>query len=291
MVRSDACVVSLVREDVGNWLWTRLQHAFPGALGATLMPNHLHLCAPARAESAARKRLGAVISALRRSRNPGAANRWGRVSSRGFITKARELARHLRYISLNPSRARLVACPLAWRWSTHRDVMGAVIDPWVTPQRLSDVLNLSAEEFAEAFHNYVSSDPSTDVAGTPPPTPHLGHALTYSPAQAMLAAIASVRGAPDAVQRPGAARRIFLAFAQRASWRTSTIAHLCNISPQRIRGYLREKLVIPAAALRCLGDPRLTAYLHPAQPNILRQADPQATRERNHPPQRWIKMG
>jgi REP element-mobilizing transposase RayT len=259
VARAGRCVVDLTRHAVAQWLWKRLRRAFPEAIAAVLMPNHIHVLAPAKSESDARRKLGAVISALSRSRNPGAANTWEAVSSKGTFTEPQKIARHARYIVLNPTRARLAACPLEWLWSTHRDVMGAVVDPWVTPERVAVALGQAVPGFAVRHHRFVSGDTSTKIDSTPAPIRHDGDPMRYSPAQALAASIASVRGGPMAVQRSGLARRQFLAFAKRAAWPATSLE--CGIRPQTIREYFRAELPVTNAALMCLGAARLVVYL------------------------------
>ena len=74
----------------------------------------------------------------------------------------------MRYTVLNPSRAGIVDDPLSWPWSTHRDVVGAIADPWVTAERLGAALG-SRMASAQDIHAYVSGDPSVAIAGTPFP--------------------------------------------------------------------------------------------------------------------------
>ena len=50
---------------------------------------------------------------------------WGRVPVPKVLTGRKELSTTIRYVVLNPCHARLVDDPLAWWWSTLRDVVGA----------------------------------------------------------------------------------------------------------------------------------------------------------------------
>ncbi|HHH31679.1 MAG TPA: hypothetical protein ENK57_25480, partial [Polyangiaceae bacterium] len=200
-VRTRRCRVLLTSPELAPWLWRRLRRSFPHALAAVLMPGHIHVLTPAVSESEARRKLGAIVSGLRRSRHPGAANEWEPASSRGTFADPTKIRRQIRYIVLNPSRAGLVRCPSEWLWSTHREVLGAVRDPWVTAQAVATALGTSTRGFAARHHRYVSGDPSVAVAGTPVPTPHDGTPTTYSLAEACAASVAAVRGAPDALTR------------------------------------------------------------------------------------------
>lgn len=256
--------MKLTHPVVALWLWLRLRRAFPDALAVVIMPTHVHVFTPAKSVSAARCRLAAVVSALRRSKNLGAANTWARTYCEGVFDDPVKIARRIRYIVLNPCRDGLARCPLEWRWSTHRDLMGAVVDRWVTPERVARALGRPCHPgFAELHHAYVAGDPSTDVAGTPPPAPHDGDPQRFSIEQALGAAAASFRGEPDHVRKRGPVRRAFLGLAKRARWNATHLAEICEVHPQRIRSYLREDLPVEPATLLCLGDPRLTAHFRP----------------------------
>jgi hypothetical protein len=251
-------VVDLTDHRTSKWLWKRLRRAFPDALAAVIMPTHVHVLTPQSLPAEARRQLGSIISALRRSQLPAAANRWERASVTGTFAEPLKIARQIRYIVLNPCRARLVADPLTWPWSTHRDVMGAVIEPWVTAERIARALRRAGGScFARQHHGYVSGDPSAQVAGTPPPIPHDGHGRTYSVSDALAAAVSSTRGCPTDVRRRGHVRRVFLALANNACWSTRDLSDICRISPAAVRRYLRMDVAIHPATLMCLGDARL----------------------------------
>lgn len=225
------------------------------------MPEHIHLLARDDTEDAARMRMASVVSALSRSHNPGAANVFAPASAKGIFTERDKLARQVRYIALNPCRAGYVGCPLEWVWTTHRDVMGAVDDPWISEERMVRVLGQSSE----AHHRYVSADPSSHVAGTPPPRLHDGDPRRYSIDDALAAAIAGVRGQLGDITRPGPAREQFFALARRAEWRARCLSSLCRLEVKTIHKYLRRAGTPTAATLRCLGTPRLTSYLSRAE--------------------------
>ncbi len=80
-----------------------------------------------------------------------------------------KLLRVIRYVHLNPPRAHLVDDLLSYRWSTHRGVIGAEYDPWVSMARIAQATGRPWCGFVESFHEYVSSDPSVSPVGTPFP--------------------------------------------------------------------------------------------------------------------------
>ncbi len=137
-------------------LWRRLRVAFPDALGAVLMPNHLHLILPGSGNSAPWRLRWAAEGAL-----PGA---WQACPPAVPIPDEKHLLRQLRYVALNPCRAGLCSDPLAWEWSTHLDSLGFVFEPWVPWSRIKGLAGSQG-----GWHRYVSSDPSACPAGSPAP--------------------------------------------------------------------------------------------------------------------------
>jgi hypothetical protein len=136
-------------------LWTAVTRAFPDLVALCIMPNHVHLLL---GHDDRPRRLPRALSAWARWRN------WRAGSSGGWwlpctlpedVNDEKKERRILRYVLLNPCRAGLVADPLAWPWSTHRDRVGFA-DPGVGPR----------ERLAARFHEYVSGDPSVAVEGT-----------------------------------------------------------------------------------------------------------------------------
>lgn len=117
-VRCEHGEKTLTQHDVARWLWSRLRRSFPDALAAVLMQDHIHVLAPAVNESDARRRLAAVVSAIRRSNNAGADIVFSPTSAKGPFMARQKLARQVRYIMLNPCRAGYARCPLQWLWTT-----------------------------------------------------------------------------------------------------------------------------------------------------------------------------
>ncbi len=160
--------VALCAEPLAPVVWGALRRAFPTALGCVLMPNHLHLIAVEPSGEIAVTKLRAVMSGVRRS-VAGKGLVWERAPAPVAVPDAFHLLRQLRYVALNPARAGLIDDPLAWMWSTHRDVGGAVVDPWVRAETIARRLGQSLHEFARTHHGYVSADPTVRVDGTPFP--------------------------------------------------------------------------------------------------------------------------
>lgn len=256
--RMSPAAPELSRHDTGAWLWVQLRAAFPDVLAATLMPDHPHLVLAAEDPNAARQRLARLLGHFGRRFGI-----WGRVSQvppPAPIRGGDVLARQIRYVALNPCRARLVSCPLAWTWSTHRDVLGATVDPWVTADRLARALGMHSRAFATRHHAYVSGDPRARINGTPlpqiAPTTTMPTAALHTIAQA---AAAATRTEPDAIRSRGPARALFVALAFDQGWnQIARLADLCDCCSRTITNlrHAADPVALRAARV-CLGDARL----------------------------------
>jgi putative transposase len=132
------------RADVEVWAWC-------------LMPNHVHLVlVPSdadglrRALAAVHRRYAGIIHARRRRTGHFWQGRFGAVAM-----DEDHLAAAMRYVSLNPVRARLVARAQDWRWSSTRAHLTGK-DDGITArapirERFPDFADLIASADAEAF--------------------------------------------------------------------------------------------------------------------------------------------
>lgn len=253
--------LSLLTPAIASSLWCSLWSTFPEALAAVLMTTHFHLIAPGPSPGGAQKRLRAVLSGCSRRRLPVEGRiAWEPVEPPAGIPDSRQLARQVRYVVLNPCRAGIVDDPLRWLWSTHRDVMGAVAQPWVSVHRLAAALDRPARGFASAHHRYVSSDPSVNVAGTAPPVAAERRTSPAEPIERIAwAAAAALRVPLDAVRHRGEPRRLLVQLACARGWRdVRALAGACNAAPRTVQRLLASPPgPSVAAGLLCLGDDRL----------------------------------
>lgn len=173
---------------------------------------------------------------------------------------ASKALRQARYVVLNPVRKGLVADPLAWRWSTHRDVLGAVSSPWVTAARLAAATGREEQGFAAWWQGHVAREEGVPASARVLPAPARITPFPEAPLAAVAAASASsLRTRLDDVQRRGPTRELFLALARHVGWdRSAQLAAFCEIDPRSVqRARPRPPPDSLAAALVCLGDPRL----------------------------------
>ncbi|HXD68928.1 MAG TPA: transposase [Gaiellales bacterium] len=103
-----------------------------------LMPNHYHLLIETHAANLS-VGMHSLNSAYARMFNA-AHDRVGHVFQRRFHAEAVDTDEHMleamRYIALNPVRARLAATPAAWRWSSHGAMAGLCTPPrWLARDR------------------------------------------------------------------------------------------------------------------------------------------------------------
>ncbi len=251
--------------EIATLVWVRLRRAFVAALAAVLMPDHLHLLTDGE-PAAIQRKLRAFTSGLRRSKGPAAALRWQPIDTPSVVpNNVKHCSRQIRYIALNPCRDKLVCDPLAWPWSTYRDVMGGVVDPWITAAQLAKTLGRRETGFRSALHRYVSSDPSVHVDGTAMPLA----APTTSVASASLIAIAAAaaaatRGKPSDVQKRGATRELFLRLARHCGWtQPRPLAEACAMTVAGVSRCFRQAPPNPKsvmAAALCQGDTRMRQW-------------------------------
>ncbi len=233
-------------------LWRRLLRAFPDARALCLMPNHPHVVTP---DDHARARLTGVMSGYARwrghHRDQDAAC-WQPQPRAEPIPDAAHQRRTVRYVLLNPCRGNLVADPLAWPLSLHRDLVGLGDPAW----RARD---------PDALHRYVSSDPTVSVSGTELPGLYAGRA-SLDAIEAAVGAVLRLQPSDARVCPP--ARKLLV----RAAWyrdHTDLPALAAHLGVSRSGAY--KLLGTPptrasigedpwlSAVLRATGDPRFPA--------------------------------
>jgi hypothetical protein len=243
-------------------LWGLLRWAFPAVLAVVLMPDHLHLFALVASVAETAHRFHHLLRGFSCGLGAGL---WFPPGEPEIVRGQKHVERMIRYIALNPCRDGLVPDPLSWLFSTYRDWSGAVADPWVTRADISPVVH-HRYGVPEAFHRYVSSDPSVCVTGTPMPQPAPPQAIPERAIREIqLATAAALRTHPDQVRRRGHARHLFLALARHQGWTQNRIlAETCGMTRRSAR---RSRLDLPSQFLStaslCLGDDRLTRTTPP----------------------------
>jgi hypothetical protein len=139
-------------------LWSVLRRAFPEALAVLLLPNQGHLLLPGGHTETARNRLLVTL----RTRAPW--TEWASIQPpRNTPGRARTLCA-LRQIALLPEKQGYCDNPLAWKWSSYLDLMGAVENPWIDTNRLQIHLGSHEKDFKKRLHDYVAAGQKEDLA-------------------------------------------------------------------------------------------------------------------------------
>ncbi|HET6584824.1 MAG TPA: hypothetical protein VFG69_15305, partial [Nannocystaceae bacterium] len=195
---------------------------------------------------------------------------WEVVRTPKIVAAGGALYRELRYALLNPSRAGLCRDPLEWLWSTHRDVVGAVVDPWIDAERLAGALRAPATDFVASWHGYVSGDPSVAVAGTPLPESASAAPVSNRPLREILSAVAAALRIPISRLRASSlARSLVVGLARLQGWTDN--ARLAAALDTSVRNVQRTGPADPAALRAvelCLGDQRLRAAFERNEPFV-----------------------
>jgi len=172
-----------------------------------LMTNHVHLLlTPADAESVPRmlqslgRRYVRAINARRRRTG----TLWeGRYRAAPIDSDA-YLLRCCRYIELNPVRARMVARPREYRWSSYRFHALGTADPLVTPHPLYMALGRGGAERQAAYRGLFRETLDAAFLDDLRAATQGGWALGDARFQRRIAAAAGRRAAPLARGRPSA---------------------------------------------------------------------------------------
>jgi hypothetical protein len=243
----------LAEDAAAWWMLHALRRAWPDALAACVMPSHLHLLLDCVSPSLERAQLARVVGAF--SRHVRQARIWRPVETPRPVSDYAHLQRTVRYVHLNPCRSELVDDPLKWPYSTHRGIVGAIVDPWVQADRIRAAIRYRGSAFRAWYHLYVSAERGAAysrhaalVPSPPKDVPEVPLASIFE------AAVAATPWSSKHVQR-----LTFVQLARHQGWRdTRLMAQALGIGPRHVRCLAREPSagLLSAAAL-CLGDPRL----------------------------------
>jgi len=215
-------------------LWDQLQDRLPGCVALCLMPNHGHLIVPMSQRKTAEQAIRLSLLAFQRI----VPSWWEPIPEPTLVPDIKHLRRQIRYVHLNPSRSRLTSDPLNWEFSTHWDYLGFSVGSISVPK----VRDLDFSSVTH-FHQFVSADSTTNVAGTPFLRQARG-ANMYSPIVS-LDRVADLtllltRSPAEALRQRGRCkglpRKLFYSLAAAAGYRNySQLARYLNIGRQSVR--------------------------------------------------------
>ncbi len=226
-------------------LWERLRRG-PALLAAVLMPTHLH------AQLIEAERYDLLIDVLRGYalwRNAARGER-GPVFQHDEkptpIDGREHVERMRRYIHLNPCRDKYVNDPLAWPFSTHRDVVGLSAWPICRP-----VHNPAR------FHAYVAADPAVTPGSQLPVRSAAANGTAAELRRVYAAVSALTRTTVRGLAEHGPARDLFLRAARVLTTASSSqIARLAGVDGSTVRRCPRRTDAVIERVALVMGDPR-----------------------------------
>ncbi len=245
---------SLAQGHRARWLWTRLRRAFPSAVAACLVPDGVELVVEGDSSQQVRAQLRRVMAGYARAL--GGAGCWQPLGVPVAVPEGVAAKLAARQVSTAACQRGLCADPRQWLWSTHRDVCGAVVFPWVTAGAVARAIAWTADEVETGWHAYVTAvippvADWVDVAWCPAPVvAGTGEDL----AAVLRAACTATRSAPVELRRSGPAASVAAALAAaRGLHPTSGLSAALGLSARGVRRLAKRATEVElAAALRCL---------------------------------------
>ena len=141
-------------------LWLQIGARFQAdLLAGILMPNHLHLAIITAKPARVRADLGVLLRSFTRRHFPGRSVWSPQPTERSEVgTKPQKIARVIRYIHLNPCRARLTDNPWLWEFSTIRDHSKHSLSHWIRDEQIEKWLGQSAQTWQSQHESFVQLD-------------------------------------------------------------------------------------------------------------------------------------
>jgi hypothetical protein len=244
--------------DHAAWMWQRLDVGFPDAVARTLMLNHLHNLGLVDDPVQARNYLARVCGHLQR--RVGIPDLFEPLPPPEIVPVERA-ARVARYVDLNAVRAGLVDHPLAWPWSTVRDLVGAVPKPAVDRSLHARALGHRRATRPDDWLSYLGTDNRVVDRRPLQPPVSASNRLPACSVEALREAVCSaLRVRASAFRKRGPARDLLVALARDQGLHdTGLLAELCSTTRRAFQQ--PEPRTVPlqwlAACRVCLGDDRL----------------------------------
>lgn len=247
---------------IALYAWCALRAAFPDAIAACIMGNHIHLVVWVADPEVATRQLAYVIAGITRVARI-ESGWWSPIKPAAPIADVQKLEAQVRYVVLNPCRGDLTRDPLTWPWTTHRDVVGAVFDPWVSAERLAEALEQPTDNFIAKHHYHVSNDTKAKIGGTPPPIAAATTTVaTYPLARIAGAACAATRSPTRELHTRKIARKAFVLLAFDQGWTDARqVGAACGVSAGSVRRIVNQpdESLLSAARLT-VADDRLRVW-------------------------------
>lgn len=244
---------------VARRYWRYLRDGFPDTLAASIMTNHNHLITPTADPERARIRFARATGAIARGHGRGV---WEPTIYADPIETPESLRSAVRYVITNPCESGYVCDPLEWIWSTHRDVVGAIADPWVDAGHLLDLMGMPDVCSPEQFHRWIMLSDRVPINPTPfPKFPAPGLAGQFTIREAAQAAASAYRIDVRRLFKHRSARALFVEICRVYGWddieQMTAALSISRRTIWRDRNSPPGESITAAGALY-LGDPRLS---------------------------------
>lgn len=128
------------------------------------MPNHIHLAIEVAEHPLARpmQKLASVYARRVQARRPTTGHLFERRYHAVLVDSERYLFALVRYIHLNPVRARLIANPESYPWSSHRTYLGDPGPRWLSVARVLGSLERRPSRARSAYCRLMNVEPSNE---------------------------------------------------------------------------------------------------------------------------------
>jgi len=235
--------------DSDDQLARMLDMSCPELIAFCLMGTHVHLVLEVDSEDHA----NAVVRRIANRHDRTAAERGVAMLDEPHLQVLADdyaVFRYVAYAHANPVKAEMVADPLGWAFSSHRDVCGMRKASWYSADRILALMGRQLED-ASGLH---------DRAGGRLAVPGLVEPVQGAqPAETLVViahAVAGFFGHAQLHETP-AARRCFASVARFEAWPTKSIAAHMGKSIRQVNRLPAEDTPAVRAVLAMLRDPRL----------------------------------
>ena len=232
-------------EDHLAWM---IDLACPELIAFCLMSTHVHLVLEVESEEHAR----AAVRRIRNRHDRTAPERGvAMLDEPHFQVLADDHAvfRYVVYAHGNPVKAEMVADPLGWAFSSHRDVCGLRNAPWYSADRILAILHDQPD--GASLHERAGGRVAAPKLIEP-----VQHTVPSETLDVIARTVAGFFGQAELHETP-VARRCFASVARLQAWPTKSIAAHMRKSIRQVNRLSAEDTPAVRAVLAMLDDPRL----------------------------------
>jgi hypothetical protein len=215
-----------------------------------LMSTHAHLILEVASEADARKLVRKIARRLDATADERGVARLDEPHLQ-VLGDDHAVLRYAAYTHANPVQAEMVEDPLAWPFSSHRDVYGLRHAQWFSPERLRSRMSEGLD--GRWLHRKAEGWTAVPTLADP-----IGREEPIEALELIGRAVASVLGLTEEEMRASPkARRCFAVAARVEGWQPSAIARFLGWTCRHARRFGIEDTPEVRAVLAVLRDPRL----------------------------------